>query len=303
MTEKLIPLLRNIKTKEPSVTMGSLAVYAEMGKSLGHEVVASEILPALWPMTVGVLLNVEQVLLYVDSADMKFDSLLVVIRELENKVIQQQTQKLHELGPSLMAKEPSQQNQHNSPFGPMEEITLDFESLVLGKKSAPMSSPGQMTAPVMAIKPQPVKPQPIPQQVPSFAPPATTIKHMTTQPMNFMTPLQPTTQSTPLPSSNTILQPLKPFPYTATTATPNVGSLTPQLGARNGMFVPPSAGFNVSGSNMTPGLTANPWSSNLTSQFSLPTIAPPPAKTNIAVNQPQAGAAQNGGLEKYQSLL
>jgi SCY1-like protein 2 len=55
-----MPLLRNIKTKEPSVTMAALAVYAEMGKGLGHEVVASEILPALWPMTVGVLLNVGQ---------------------------------------------------------------------------------------------------------------------------------------------------------------------------------------------------------------------------------------------------
>ena len=69
MTEKLIPLLRNIKTKEPAVTMGALAVYAEMGKGLGHEVVASEILPALWPMTVGVLLNVDQVLIYLSSAN------------------------------------------------------------------------------------------------------------------------------------------------------------------------------------------------------------------------------------------
>jgi SCY1-like protein 2 len=61
MTEKLIPLLRNIKTKEPSVTLAALAVYAEMGKSLGHDTIASGILPALWPMAVGVLLNMEQV--------------------------------------------------------------------------------------------------------------------------------------------------------------------------------------------------------------------------------------------------
>ena len=61
MIEKVIPLLRNIKTKEPSVTLAALAVYEEMGKGLGHDVVASEILPALWPMTVGVLLNTEQV--------------------------------------------------------------------------------------------------------------------------------------------------------------------------------------------------------------------------------------------------
>ena len=63
MTEKLIPLLRNIKTKEPSVTLAALAVYAEMGKGLGHEVIASEILPSLWPMAVGVLLSLDQVFL------------------------------------------------------------------------------------------------------------------------------------------------------------------------------------------------------------------------------------------------
>ena len=62
MTEKLIPLLRNIKTKEPSVTLAALAVYAEMGTKLGHDVIATDIIPALWPMTVGVLLNMDQVL-------------------------------------------------------------------------------------------------------------------------------------------------------------------------------------------------------------------------------------------------
>lgn len=61
MTEKLIPLLRNIKTKEPSVALAALAVYAEMGKRLGHDIIASDILPALWPMAVGVLLNMDQV--------------------------------------------------------------------------------------------------------------------------------------------------------------------------------------------------------------------------------------------------
>jgi SCY1-like protein 2 len=61
MTEKLIPLLRNIKTKEPSVALATLSVYDAMGKKLGHDIVASDILPALWPMSVGVLLNMDQV--------------------------------------------------------------------------------------------------------------------------------------------------------------------------------------------------------------------------------------------------
>jgi len=61
MTEKLIPLLKNIKTKEPTVIVAALSVYSEMGQKLGHEVVASDILPALWPMTTAVLLNMDQV--------------------------------------------------------------------------------------------------------------------------------------------------------------------------------------------------------------------------------------------------
>src|SRR5947207_12137815 len=137
MAEKLIPLLRNIKTKEPSVTLAALAVYAEMGKLLGHDIIASEILPALWPMTVGVLLNMEQVSLNLNVADIQFKRLLGVIRELENKVVQQQTQKLHELGTSSVpSKNAVSPMQENLSLGPMEETSLDFENLVLGKKSA-----------------------------------------------------------------------------------------------------------------------------------------------------------------------
>jgi SCY1-like protein 2 len=146
MTEKLIPLLRNIKTKEPSVTLASLAVYAEMGTKLGHDVIAMDIIPALWPMTVGVLLNMEQVPLDDIVSNVKFNRLMGVIRELETKVIKQQTQKLQELGPSVTSKGAISPMQENPSLGPMEETSLDFENLVLGKKSPatnniPSSSP------------------------------------------------------------------------------------------------------------------------------------------------------------------
>lgn len=59
--EKVIPLLKGIKTKEPAVMMEALAVFAEIGKTCDREVVAMEILPTLWTMSFGPLINLDQV--------------------------------------------------------------------------------------------------------------------------------------------------------------------------------------------------------------------------------------------------
>ncbi|KAI7882300.1 uncharacterized protein EV154DRAFT_522996 [Mucor mucedo] len=58
--EKLVPLLKNIKTKEPAVMLATLAVYDEVGKIADKEIIATEILPQLWRMSFGPLLNLEQ---------------------------------------------------------------------------------------------------------------------------------------------------------------------------------------------------------------------------------------------------
>ncbi|CAJ0854727.1 11189_t:CDS:10 [Entrophospora sp. SA101] len=52
MTEKLMPLLRGIKTKEPSVMVNTLAVYEEMGKNMEKDVLATEIIPHLWKLSI-----------------------------------------------------------------------------------------------------------------------------------------------------------------------------------------------------------------------------------------------------------
>jgi SCY1-like protein 2 len=59
--EKVIPLLKGIKTKEPAVMMAALAVFDEIGKTCDREVVAMDILPTLWTMSFGPLLGLEQV--------------------------------------------------------------------------------------------------------------------------------------------------------------------------------------------------------------------------------------------------
>ncbi|OZJ04724.1 hypothetical protein BZG36_01781 [Bifiguratus adelaidae] len=86
MQEKLVPLLRNIKTREPAVMLATLAVYDEMGKHLDIEVVATQLLPALWIMSFGPLLNVDQ-----------FKKFMKTIKEMSNRIEEQHTRHLQEM--------------------------------------------------------------------------------------------------------------------------------------------------------------------------------------------------------------
>jgi len=208
-----------------------------------------------------------------------------VIRELENKVIKQQTQKLQELGPSATPKGTVSPMQENPSLGPMEETNLDFENLVLGKKSPQTTNIPSSSPPIAVYQSQ------------AFTQPQGFANSRPTTPMSsIMTPMQPTSQTPPPPASNTFFQPLKPSPYTATTSA---------LPTRNGLYPTPNAAFNAPSVNSTSGFSANPWSTP-SLNLSLPTIAPPPAKASSPMNQghtPQANSGGNNGLEKYQSLL
>lgn len=59
--EKIVPLLKGIKTKEPAVMMAALDVFAQIGGLCDREVVAMELLPGLWAMSLGPLLGLAQV--------------------------------------------------------------------------------------------------------------------------------------------------------------------------------------------------------------------------------------------------
>ncbi|CEP10781.1 hypothetical protein [Parasitella parasitica] len=84
--EKLVPLLKNIKTKEPAVMLATLAVYDEVGKFADKEIIATEILPQLWRMSFGPLLNLEQ-----------FQKFMKTIRDLTNRVEEAHTRHLQEV--------------------------------------------------------------------------------------------------------------------------------------------------------------------------------------------------------------
>ena len=53
LTQKLVPLLSKIRTKEPAVMMATLAVQEAMGLKVDREAVATLVLPQLWAMCIG----------------------------------------------------------------------------------------------------------------------------------------------------------------------------------------------------------------------------------------------------------
>ncbi|KAI8146138.1 kinase-like domain-containing protein [Fennellomyces sp. T-0311] len=136
MQEKLVPALKNIKTKEPAVMLATLAVYDELGKHLDKEIIATEILPQLWRMSFGPLLNLDQ-----------FRKFMKTIRELTTRVEEAHTRHLQEVKSleeqtrSVSAKN-SPMNGNSDLVGGNEEVS--FESLVQGR-----SAPAKTTAPDM----------------------------------------------------------------------------------------------------------------------------------------------------------
>ncbi|KAL7753698.1 Protein kinase domain-containing protein ppk32 [Sorochytrium milnesiophthora] len=87
MSEKLLPILRQSKIRDPGVQMGILKILHEMGKEhLEKEVVATEILPELWRISIDPLLSVSQ-----------FKAFMAAIKELTAKVEEQHMRHLAEL--------------------------------------------------------------------------------------------------------------------------------------------------------------------------------------------------------------
>ncbi|KAI9757349.1 MAG: hypothetical protein M1815_001436 [Lichina confinis] len=84
--DKVVPLLKGIKTKEPAVMMAALSVFKQVGKMADADFVAIEVLPVVWAMSLGPLLDLEQ-----------FRAFMNLIKSLSNRVEQEQIQKLQEL--------------------------------------------------------------------------------------------------------------------------------------------------------------------------------------------------------------
>ncbi|KAJ6606557.1 kinase-like domain-containing protein [Mycena vulgaris] len=85
LTQKLVPLLSKIRTKEPAVTMATLNVQEAMGLKVDREAVATLVLPQLWAMSMGPLLNLDQ-----------FQRFMSVIRKLGDRVEEEHKQFLRD---------------------------------------------------------------------------------------------------------------------------------------------------------------------------------------------------------------
>ncbi|CAO3672144.1 unnamed protein product [Rhizopus microsporus] len=119
--EKLLPSLKNIKTKEPAVMLATLAVYDEIGKTADKEIIATEILPQLWKMSFGPLLNLEQ-----------FQKFMKTIRDLTDRVEEAHIKHLREV------KSLEEQTKSVSSSPQVQNVASDnvnFESLVQGSST------------------------------------------------------------------------------------------------------------------------------------------------------------------------
>jgi SCY1-like protein 2 len=83
MQEKIVPLIRAIKTKEPAVAMAALNVLRQIGGVADAEFVALDLLPVLWSMSLGPLLDLQQ-----------FQAFQDLIKSLSSRVESEQTKKL-----------------------------------------------------------------------------------------------------------------------------------------------------------------------------------------------------------------
>ncbi|TQN69771.1 Protein kinase domain-containing protein ppk32 [Colletotrichum shisoi] len=299
MQEKIIPLIKAIKTKEPAVMMAAHGVLRVVGEAADAEFVAIEILPILWQMSLGPLLNLKQ-----------FQNFMDLIKKLSKRVEDEQTRKLQELSGTNGGT--AAHNEDFMAFGGVSGTAFDtnggaeddFESLVKGKttrtstsdafsswEEAPAAArvaspaPGsRSTTPAFAwsTPPPTQSAPPASKPQPSFrtvTPDLASFQTMSPTSTQFSKPLQPTTQASiqPAQSSSTVNWP------TASAATSNPWSSssasTPAFSPGNSMSPPPSSAFggmSTPMSSMSLG-GQRPGMSQLSS-FSLP---PPPSNRSM----------------------
>ncbi|OCF45272.1 SCY1 protein kinase [Kwoniella heveanensis CBS 569] len=135
LTTKLVPLLAKIKTREPAVMMATLAVHEAMGAKVDREAIATLVLPQLWAMSMGPLLNADQ-----------FGRFMNVVKTLGARVEQEHSQHLRDVGrieaqtASLAAANAFALNNGNG-FEGSGGGEVDFETLVRGGAGSAATSP------------------------------------------------------------------------------------------------------------------------------------------------------------------
>ncbi|KAI0670456.1 kinase-like protein [Trametes maxima] len=251
LTQKLVPLLSKIRTKEPAVTMATLNVQEAMGMKVDREAVATLVLPQLWAMSMGPLLTVNQ-----------FKRFMEVIKKLGDRVEKEHDQYLRD---SQRVEDRSGTTHNGQASISASGGAVDFASLVANgtgsaaKAETPtsnansweddvwgsiftsnQSTPGPQSPPLSP--PIPPQPQPQSQRPTSF--PAHPIQHHTQSlpsspkissalnPNASRSPLSRPTQglgATRISSSSFNSAIFPPSPATASAAAPKPLSSTPSI--------------------------------------------------------------------------
>lgn len=329
--EKVVPLLKAIKTKEPAVMMAALSVFKQVGKIADSDFLAMDVLPILWSFSLGPLLNLRQ-----------FKEFMDLIKSLSSRIEQEQSRKLQELSSSTANASGSSSHDLSS-FGVLDASGQpdrlrnsgedDFERLVLGKRGEASGD-----SKLDAVRGSSACTGPHNQSIgaqssigPAFSWSTAPSGALSTQlavsraitPDQNLSSFAALTPSTA--SSSSFTRPVSSVDgWAAQRASPNPSLAT--LSSMTSAMVNMSAGSSFQSSDELSAVSTAPPPTQLnnastqSSTFAPFSIAPPPAKTGTSVGQPRYGAGlgsptvaagsltqlkspQRQGLDAYESLL
>ncbi|KAF2704525.1 hypothetical protein K504DRAFT_449523 [Pleomassaria siparia CBS 279.74] len=302
--EKVMPLLKAIKTKEPAVMMAVLDVFKAISNQVDTEFLAMDVLPILWQFSLGPLLNLPQ-----------FQSYMTLIKSMSQKVENDQTRKLQELGANASNTVSASRNDFMT-FGGISGSNgidnsngtgeTDFEALVRGEGgttnggSDMLGGGGWGNAPISASSSTilPSRPTANRGRSSNNASPAATFSWSTPPPMSSPPPPPPSNLTAPQTGTSRAMTPdfgmnslNSSFPAMAPT-NPGIGTSSfaqqtrPPLGGNMSSIISPAmpitptlsstpsytsnsqskVGIDWTRAAATSSVTANPWgSSNSTS--------------------------------------
>ncbi|KAJ6488644.1 kinase-like domain-containing protein [Mycena vitilis] len=302
LTQKLVPLLSKIRTKEPAVTMATLNVQEAMGLKVDREAVATLVLPQLWAMSMGPLLSLDQ-----------FQRFMAVIRKLGDRVEDEHKQFLRD----SQRLEDRSATAVNGASGPHPPGGVDFASLVGRANGATVKADSVVDASKASWDDDPwasILNDNIPPMQTSPTLPATNTNSFQSHSLPS-SPQKSTFQPRPSRLGSSTITPSFPFPSppaqrpsftTATTPTPQGSSNPAYTPQPQPSTQPPKPNYNMS-------LATSPPIPSYTSpmppmSFTSPMMATPPAMGGLLAPskpaQPSWSAAKpsTNGWEDFDPL-
>lgn len=307
--EKVVPLIKVMKTKEPAVMAAALAVFRQVGNIADTDYLALEVLPVLWNFSLGPLLNLQL-----------FQEFMELIKQLSTRIETEQIRKLQDSSSSNGAKTTSRSHDLGSANGffatsGTEDVGANnFERLVLGKGTTNGSDmlgdaqPQASGAPTFSWSSQPLNASQNGTMSNMMYPQPRTITP--DQALNSFATLSPKPNPNTMNSGLSSFTPMQPTmlqPQMATTSwspTPaqqsfrqsQPGYMMPPPPAQNQQPVTPFSAFSL------PPPPTSPQRSGMQTQSTgyFPAVQGGNMGQTSAANQP---VQQKSGLDKYESLI